>query len=72
MIAGLGGARISGTGPEKSLPVIRDRYSMSTEVYFRNREHEGNQILTRSRPVIKAVIYSGRIPFIFHFEFVFA
>jgi hypothetical protein len=71
---GWGGTRISGTGPEKSFPVIRARVTISIASNYILR-HLGKRQKKRSHTdgnaVVKAVVNPRMISFVFDFEFVF-
>ena len=70
---GWDGTRISGTGPEKSFPVIRARVFISIASNYvlghfskrRKRSH------TDGNAVVKAMVNPRMISFVLNFEFVF-
>lgn len=67
-----GGARISGTGPEKSFPVIRESVFISKERYQRDFSGKCRGWLTDRDTIIETVIDSCVIPLVLHFEFILA
>lgn len=67
-----GGALISGTGPEKSFPVIRESVFISKKGYQRYFSGRMPRWLTDWDTIIEAVIDSCVIPLVFHFEFILA
>ena len=68
-----GGPRISGTGPEKSFPVIRARVTISIASnyvlgHFGKRQKGSH---TDGNAVVKAMVNPRMIFFVLNFEFVF-